>query len=300
MIDDSWRAVEPFGDDHLRRARDDPPDRDHVVVGVGRGEAALRLGLEPVVELLAHPFLEFGQQRLDVQARGQPTEEARHSAELDEVGHQRRARARVLDLDGDLAAVRPDRAVHLSDAGGRGRHVVELAKALGPGLAELLVEYAVHDRDVHRRGRFLQAGQRCSIGRGRFLGQGRLEDRQGLAELHRPALELAQHLEQLFGRAALQLGGDLFARLAGIRRPRPTVARPAIPSGNRASRAVRAACPVGISAHDYSLLPAPRTRRRSRRSHNRGCGAQLRRRIRQSGSRSSRVPASVAGSSPSR
>ena len=122
--------------------------------------------------------------------------------------------ARVLDLDRDLAPVRPDRAMHLADAGRRGRHVVELAEALGPGPAELLGQHPVHDRDVHRRRGLLQPGQRLAVGGRRLFGQRGFEDRQGLAELHRAALELAQHLEQLLGGAPLQLGGDVIARAA--------------------------------------------------------------------------------------
>ena len=41
-----------------------------------------------------------------------------------------------------------------------------------------------------------------------LLGHRGLQDRQGLAELHRAALELAEHREELLGRAGLQLGGD--------------------------------------------------------------------------------------------
>src|ERR1700749_4015349 len=47
-----------------------------------------------------------------------------------EVADQRPARARVLDLDRDLAAVVPDGLVHLADGRGRGRDVVELGEVL--------------------------------------------------------------------------------------------------------------------------------------------------------------------------
>ena len=56
------------------------------------------------------------------------------------------------------------------------------------------------------RGRAVRTGQ--------LLGHRRLEDRHGLAELHRPALELAEDLEDLLGRAGLHLGGDQLGRLA--------------------------------------------------------------------------------------
>ena len=53
---------------------------------------------------------------------------ARHPADpgdLGEVGQQGLAGAGVLHLDGDVAAVLPDRPVHLPDRGGRGGGVVE-------------------------------------------------------------------------------------------------------------------------------------------------------------------------------
>ena len=178
------------------------------VAGVGGGERALRVGLQPVVELLDHPRLELGDQRLDVHAREEGGEQPGEAGELVEVGHQRGRRAGVLDLHRDVAAVAPGRAVHLADAGRGRRLVVELLEPLPPGAAELLGEHRVHGAHRHRRRRLLQLGQRLAVGRGDLLGHRRLEDRQRLAELHRPALELPEHREQLLGGALLQLGGD--------------------------------------------------------------------------------------------
>src|SRR5512133_772847 len=52
----------------------------------------------------------------------------------------------------------------------------------------------------------------CPVRRCNLLGQHRLEQAQGLAELHRPALELAENSEKLLSRALLQLLTDLFGR----------------------------------------------------------------------------------------
>ena len=52
----------------------------------------------------------------------------------------------------------------------------------------------------------------CPVRRRNLLGQHRLEQAQGLAELHRPALELAENSEKLLSRALLQLLTDLFGR----------------------------------------------------------------------------------------
>ena len=68
----------------------------------------------------------------------------------------------------------------------------------------------------------LQLGQGGAVGRGQLLGQGRLEHRQGLAELHRAALEVAQDAEDLLGGALLQLGVDHASALRPpMRLPRP-------------------------------------------------------------------------------
>ena len=62
------RPLEPLRDDHLRRAGHHPGDDDLRVVGVRGGEGPLRVGLQAVVQLLDHPGLELGDERLDVQA----------------------------------------------------------------------------------------------------------------------------------------------------------------------------------------------------------------------------------------
>jgi hypothetical protein len=81
--------------------------------------------------------------------------------------------------------------------------------------AELLGEHRVHGAHRHRRRRLLQLDQGLAVRAGDLLGHGGLEDGQLLAELHRPALELAEHGEQLFGGLLLQLGVDLLGRPAG-------------------------------------------------------------------------------------
>ena len=53
------------------------------------------------------------------------------------------------------------------------------------------------------------------VGAGDLLGQRRLEDGHRLPQLHRAALELAQHLEQMLGGALLDLGGDHVGGHAG-------------------------------------------------------------------------------------
>ena len=121
----------------------------------------------------------------------------------------------------------PDRPVHLPDRGRGRREVVERPEPLPPARPEVLGQHAVHRAGRHRRRGVLQLGQRRAVGPGQLLGQRGLEDRQGLAELHRPALELAQDLEHLLGRAR---------PAPRRRRPRPARRRPACPGRSPSGR----------------------------------------------------------------
>ena len=92
---------------------------------------------------------------------------------------------------------------------GGGGLVVEFAEVRPPPGAELLGQHPVHGGRGHRRRGVLQFAQRLAVGRRVLVGDGRLVDAERLAELHRTALERAQHLEDLLGGAALHRGGDL-------------------------------------------------------------------------------------------
>ena len=115
-------------------------------------------------------------------------------------------------------------------------------------------------------------------GAGDLLGHRGLEDRQRLAELHRPALELAEHGEQLLGGPLLQLGVDLLGRPArqllahargsrGLRRP--AGAQPAVPSGHRPPWDV----PSGVTHLAIVTCPGRRRPGRPRRTRSRGAVA---------------------------
>ena len=128
-------------------------------------------------------------------------------ADLADVAHQRGAGAGVLDLHRDVAAVLPDGPVHLPDRGRGHGVVVERLELAAPPRAEVGAQHAVHRGGRHRRGAVLQLGQHGPVVHGEVLGQGRLEDRERLPELHRAALELPEDLEELLGGAGLQLRG---------------------------------------------------------------------------------------------
>ena len=80
-----------------------------------------------------------------------------------------------------------------------GRHVVELAEAPVPPATQLLREHPVHLPRGHRRRGGLQPGERLVVGLGDLRRNHRVEDAQGLADLHRPAFELPEDGEQLLG-----------------------------------------------------------------------------------------------------
>ena len=68
-------------------------------------------------------------------------------------------------------------------------------------------------------------------GRGVLVGDGGLEHRQRLAELHRAALELAEHGEQLLGALGHELRGDLVAVAADQPAPPAAHRAPGHPEG---------------------------------------------------------------------
>ncbi|CAM5685277.1 hypothetical protein SALBM311S_09166 [Streptomyces alboniger] len=207
-------AVDPLGDQDLLALVDHGRHQHVRVAGELLGVRLLGLRLQAVVQLLRDPVLQFRDQRLDVHAGDQRPQEPGEAAQLAEVGEQGLAGPRILHLDRDLTAVVPHRPVHLSDRGRRRRLVLELHEQLTPVLAEPFREHRVHGARGHGRGGFLEFGQGRPVGAGDLLGQRRLEDGQGLAELHRAALELPEHLEQLIGRALLQLAADDLRGLA--------------------------------------------------------------------------------------
>ena len=65
--------------------------------------------------------------------------------------------------------------------------------------------WLAHRAGRHRRRGVLQPGQLVAVRRRDLVGEGGLEHAQRLAELHRPALELAERAEQLLGGALLHL-----------------------------------------------------------------------------------------------
>ena len=138
-------------------------------------------------------------------------EQRRHPEQLVQVGPQRGLGPGVLEFDGDLAAVLPDRR----DAPGRcsrrrPRVVVELAEPRRQPVPNCCAISRCTVVGGIGGAAFCSLVSASRYGAAYSSGIAGLVDAQRLAELHRAALERAEHLEDLFGRAALHLGGDLF------------------------------------------------------------------------------------------
>ncbi len=135
------------------------------------------------------------------------------------------------------------------------------------------VEHAVHLGRGQRWRLALELGQRLAVGLAVLLGNRRFHHRQGLADLHRAALELAEHGEQLLGGLVHHLGVDLVLRLAGqplsearVRRvrPSPPAATPAWHCARRCPRLISLTSPSSTTATE--LRPTSWQRRSQQRA----------------------------------
>ena len=170
--------------------------------------------LQRVVQFLADPLGQLIHQRLDVHPTRQRRHHLRQPPDLLEVAAQRLVRPRVLHLDRDHPAVGPDGPVDLADRGRSRRSRFERLELRAPVRPQLPRQHRVHPRRRHRRGGVLQPGELVAVRGGHVLRQRGLEQAHRLAELHRAALEFAQHPEQLFRRPLLHLLGDRFGGAA--------------------------------------------------------------------------------------
>lgn len=197
-------AVHPLADQDVAGLRDDLGDVEVGVVQVGVPEEPLGLGLDRVVELLGHPLLELGEHRLDVQSGHQHAEEPPSRASW------LKSLISALPTPGYCtftATARPSCQTArctcpMDAAAAAGRRTTRSSRA-SPRRG---TSPAPCGRSPRAAGSgLLQPGQRGAVRPGDLRRQRRLEDREHLAELHRPALELAEHREQLLGGPGLDL-----------------------------------------------------------------------------------------------
>ena len=172
-------------------------------------DAALVLGLELVVELLADPLAQLGGERLRVQTRREPLDERQQHRRVAQVRLDRLGDPRVLDLHGDLVAIERRGAVDLTDRGGGERTLFEVGETRARAAAELLAHQLLEpgERTGGTSSRSA-ASLRCSSSRC-VLGKAvELDHREHLTDLHRRAAHPAELVDELPDqrRGALFLG----------------------------------------------------------------------------------------------
>ena len=214
-------------------------DVDEGVPAVDVGELRLVGGLEPVVELLGDaraPISRAAPRRSKLDFLGDrpkinPRKAASSSLFFRSAPIASR-RPRVLDLDGDRAAVVQPGGVDLTDRGGGQRLPVELGEhALGPP-AELALEHHARELARHRRRVVAQSRERCLVDRlelRRYRGGGR-DERQYLPRLHQRSLGAAEQLRVALRRADVELGA------LRIRQPAAQPYHGSLAGGARAQR----------------------------------------------------------------
>ena len=164
------------------------------------GEVAVeRVGVAPllaVVELLADRARELVDDlaRVDEVERPHPlAHEPRRLLEQLDVALDLARRVRSLHLDGDPAAVRQHRTMHLADRCGRQRLLVELEEEPLDRLAELLADHPLDIGERERADVVLEPAQLGDDVRRDDVGPGR----EQLAELDEGRAELVEHLPQM-------------------------------------------------------------------------------------------------------
>ena len=168
-----------------------------------------------------------------------------------EVGPDRVADARVLDLDHDLPAVGEVGGVDLADRRRRHRALADPGEHLVDGAAELALEDGAHGLEGHRRRVGLQRTDDLLVRRPVLLGDGAgVEEGQELADLHGHALHVAEH-----GDVALRLAGEPVELLLLVAGQLPGDAPEALPHGEpgegKPSRQPPA--PDAVPSHTASL-----------------------------------------------
>ena len=166
-----------------------------------------------VVELLAEPLGQLLGDLAGVDLGAHPPLQRQHHAELAEIGFDRRLHVGILQLHGQVPAVEADRAVHLAERGGRGRHPLERAEALLPARPKLGEHAPLDEGRPHGRRRRLELLQL----RGEFRRQQIGDRRHQLGELHHRPLEAAERRGEVGGILRV---GEIAAEEPGARHAR--------------------------------------------------------------------------------
>ena len=200
----------------VRQAGDHVGDVDEGVAAEDAGERALVLGLQLVVQLLVDARAHLVGDRLGVQARRHPAQQAHDQPQVGHVGAHGTGHARVLDLDRHVAAVVQLGAVDLPDRGGGDRLGVEGRELLVDRDLQLVLDHLAHVVEAHLGRGVAQLAQLALELLAVLLGhQADVQERHHLTQLHRRALHRAQRADDLLG------GLDV----AALQRPRASFGR---------------------------------------------------------------------------
>ena len=124
-----------------------------------------------------------------------------HQIEAAEVRLDRALHVGILQLAGKRPAIEPDRAVHLTERGGRRGGALEAREPLPPAGAELRPHAPVDEGTTHRRRLRLERQQLGHV----FGRQRPRHGRQQLRELDDRAVQVAERVAQLAGELGLVL-----------------------------------------------------------------------------------------------
>ena len=188
-----------------------------------------------VIDFFAQPGRDLGLHLARVDRPVVAPIDREHDAELAKVGLHGGRHVRILQLAGEIAAVLPDRAMHLAERRGRGGLALEAGEPLFPIGAELGHHPAPDEQPAHRRGVGLQLAQLLRIFPGQDVGDGRHD----LGDLHQGALEAAKRPPDLLGVAlpvhrhaeialARETGGDAAHRGADAAIPPDPSGQPVV------------------------------------------------------------------------
>ena len=173
-------------------------------------DAALVLGLELVVELLADPLAQLREQPFRVQSRGEPLDERQQQRRVAQVSLDRLRHPGVLDLHDDVVAVDRGGAVDLADRGRGKRTLVEVGEHALERAAELLPHELLELGEGHRWDVVAEGGELAlQLVLLVLVEAVELDHRDDLADLHRRAAHLPKLVDQLVDERCgpLVLGG---------------------------------------------------------------------------------------------
>ena len=186
------------------------------MAGEDARERALVLGLELIIELLADPLADLLGDRLHVQSRGHPLEQAHDHLQVLQVRAHRAGDPGVLHLHGHIAAIVEGRTVHLADRGSRDGLFGKGREHLLDRLFQIVLDHLPHLLE-RNGGRGIAQLCQLALELVAMLLRHQTDVQEGhhLAKLHRGSLHRPEHGHDLLGGLQLAPGHRLFGGRLG-------------------------------------------------------------------------------------